>query len=57
MEITVGADLKSTLLKKGIPFTINADGTLTYKEVTRTEGPVYHVVCTDGSGVCWGTHC
>ena len=57
VEITVSADLKSTLLKKGIPFTINADGTLTYKEVTRTEGPVYHVVCTDGSGVCWGTHC
>ena len=57
VEITVSADLKSTLLKKGIPFTINADGTLTYKEVTRTEGPVYYVVCTDGSGVCWGTHC
>ena len=57
VEITVSADLKSTLLKKGIPFTINADGTLTYKEVTRTEGPVYHVVCTDGSGVRWGTHC
>ena len=29
VEITVSADLKSTLLKKGIPFTINADGTLT----------------------------
>ena len=57
VEITVSADLKSTLLKKGIPFTINADGTLTYKEVKRTEGPVYHVVCTDVIGVCWGTDC
>lgn len=56
-EVTVSADLENVLIENGIPFTVNADGTLTYKKVTRTEGPVYHVVCTEGLGFCWGTRC